>query len=168
MVVVIIWPKNGYVIIINFFFLVQSAKMFNYAGWRKTCDALFVIFAAVFLITRLVVFPCRLERLHHYTTGNDVFKIQFKNVMFNHTNSCFFRVVYTTAVDCLDVFPPFPGYYFFNFLLLVLQALHVFWAWLILRMVYKFVFLGKVRFSAHINKYDPISHISSLNVQICF
>ncbi|XP_056613943.1 ceramide synthase 4a isoform X1 [Triplophysa dalaica] len=93
-------------------FLLESAKMFNYAGWRKTCDALFVIFAAVFLITRLVVFPC--------------------------------RVVYTTAVDCLDVFPPFPGYYFFNCLLLVLQALHVFWAWLILRMVYKFVFLGKV------------------------
>lgn len=55
-----------------------------------------------------------------------------------------FRVVYTTAVDWLDVFPPFPGYYFFNFLLLVLQALHIFWAWLILRMVYKFVFLGKV------------------------
>lgn len=38
--------------------------MFNYAGWRKTCDTLFVIFAAVFLITRLVVFPCRLEVLH--------------------------------------------------------------------------------------------------------
>ncbi|KAI7791078.1 LAG1 longevity assurance-like protein 4 [Triplophysa rosa] len=93
-------------------FLLESAKMFNYAGWRKTCDTLFVIFAAVFLITRLVVFPC--------------------------------RVVYTTAVDWLDVFPPFPGYYFFNFLLLVLQALHIFWAWLILRMVYKFVFFGKV------------------------
>lgn len=40
---------------------------------------------------------------------------------------------------------PFYGYYFFNVLLLVLQALHVFWAYLILRMVYKFVFMGKVR-----------------------
>lgn len=44
----------------------------------------------------------------------------------------------------MEVFQPFMGYYFFNALLLVLQALHVFWAWLILRMVYKFLFLGKV------------------------
>ncbi|XP_043079880.1 ceramide synthase 4a [Puntigrus tetrazona] len=93
-------------------FLLESAKMFNYAGWRKTCDALFVVFAAVFLVTRLVVFPC--------------------------------RIVYTAVVDSLDIFPPYPGYYFFNGLLLVLQALHIFWAWLILRMVHKFVFLGKV------------------------
>uniref|UniRef100_A0A8C2JEX5 Ceramide synthase 4b n=1 Tax=Cyprinus carpio TaxID=7962 RepID=A0A8C2JEX5_CYPCA len=35
-------------------FLLESAKMFNYAGWKKTCDSLFVIFAAVFLVTRLV------------------------------------------------------------------------------------------------------------------
>uniref|UniRef100_A0A673K8F9 Ceramide synthase 4a n=1 Tax=Sinocyclocheilus rhinocerous TaxID=307959 RepID=A0A673K8F9_9TELE len=91
---------------------VLPTKMFNYAGWRKTCDALFVIFAAVFLVTRLVVFPC--------------------------------RIVYTAVVDSLDVFPPYPGYYFLNGLLLVLQALHIFWAWLILRMVHKFVFLGKV------------------------
>ncbi|XP_048038270.1 ceramide synthase 4a [Megalobrama amblycephala] len=93
-------------------FLLESAKMFNYAGWRKTCDALFVVFAAVFLVTRLVVFPC--------------------------------RVIYTAVVDSLDIFPPYPGYYFLNGLLLVLQALHIFWAWLILRMVHKFVFLGKV------------------------
>ncbi|XP_056098654.1 ceramide synthase 4a isoform X1 [Rhinichthys klamathensis goyatoka] len=93
-------------------FLLESAKMFNYAGWRKTCDALFVIFAAVFLLTRLVVFPC--------------------------------RVIYTAVVDSLDVFLPYSGYYFLNGLLLVLQALHIFWAWLILRMVHKFVFLGKV------------------------
>ncbi|KAJ7993119.1 hypothetical protein DPEC_G00269110 [Dallia pectoralis] len=93
-------------------FLLESAKMFNYAGWRKTCDTLFVIFALVFLVTRLVVFPG--------------------------------RIVYSTLVVSMDFFQPFFGYYFFNALLLVLQALHIFWAWLILRMVYKFVFLGKV------------------------
>ncbi|XP_030639930.1 ceramide synthase 2 [Chanos chanos] len=93
-------------------FLLESAKMFNYSGWRKTCDTLFVIFAVVFLVTRLVVLPT--------------------------------RVIYSTVVQSLDFFNPFPGYFFFNGLLLVLQALHVFWAWLILRMVYKFVFLGKV------------------------
>ncbi|XP_056325879.1 ceramide synthase 2 [Danio aesculapii] len=93
-------------------FLLESAKMFNYAGWKKTCDSLFVIFAAVFLVTRLLVFPS--------------------------------KIIYTTLVLSMEVFEPFLGYYFFNVLLLVLQALHIYWAYLILRMVYKFLFLGKL------------------------
>nr|XP_040039695.1 ceramide synthase 2-like isoform X1 [Gasterosteus aculeatus aculeatus] len=93
-------------------FLLESAKMFHYAGWTRTCDSLFVVFALAFLVTRLVVFPG--------------------------------RVVHTTLVLSLEFFQPFFGYYFFNTLLLVLQALHIFWAYLILRMLYKFVFLGKV------------------------
>lgn len=40
-----------------FHFLFQSAKMFNYAGWRKTCNFIFTMFAAVFIITRLVILP---------------------------------------------------------------------------------------------------------------
>lgn len=31
--------------------------MFNYAGWRKTCNFIFTVFAAVFIITRLVILP---------------------------------------------------------------------------------------------------------------
>lgn len=93
-------------------FLLESAKMFHYAGWRRTCDSLFVVFAAVFLVTRLLVLPV--------------------------------RVLYGTLVVSRAFLRPFYGYYFFNVLLLVLQALHVFWAYLILRMVYKFVFMGKV------------------------
>ncbi|XP_041868029.1 ceramide synthase 2a [Melanotaenia boesemani] len=38
-------------------YLMESAKMFNYAGWRRTCNFIFVVFAAVFIITRLVIFP---------------------------------------------------------------------------------------------------------------
>ncbi|XP_068599421.1 ceramide synthase 4a [Brachionichthys hirsutus] len=93
-------------------FLLESAKLFHYAGWTRTCDSLFVIFALVFLVTRLVVLPS--------------------------------RVLYSTLVGCLQFFKPFGSYYLFNALLLVLQALHIFWAYLILRMVYKFVFRGKV------------------------
>ncbi|KAL6461194.1 hypothetical protein MHYP_G00311600 [Metynnis hypsauchen] len=37
--------------------LLESAKMFNYAGWRKTCNYIFIVFAAVFFITRLVILP---------------------------------------------------------------------------------------------------------------
>lgn len=31
--------------------------MFNYAGWRKTCNFIFTMFAAVFIVTRLVILP---------------------------------------------------------------------------------------------------------------
>ncbi|XP_030644280.1 ceramide synthase 2a [Chanos chanos] len=38
-------------------YLLESAKMFNYAGWKKTCNYIFILFAVVFIITRLVIFP---------------------------------------------------------------------------------------------------------------
>ncbi|XP_069014113.1 ceramide synthase 2-like [Embiotoca jacksoni] len=88
--------------------LLESAKMFNYGtGWRKTCDTLFVVFAVVFLVTRLVIFPT--------------------------------KIIHTTLVLSMEMFEPFAGYYLFNVLLMVLQALHIFWASLILRMIYKFL-----------------------------
>ncbi|KAF7665503.1 hypothetical protein LDENG_00141370 [Lucifuga dentata] len=49
------------------------------------------------------------------------------------------KIIHTTLVLSMEVFEPFVGYYFFNILLMVLQALHIFWAGLILRMVYKFL-----------------------------
>lgn len=40
------------------FVFMQSAKMFNYGtGWKSTSNALFVVFAVVFLVTRLIIFP---------------------------------------------------------------------------------------------------------------
>lgn len=93
-------------------YIMECAKMFNYAGWRRTCDGLFVVFALVFIITRLVIFPV--------------------------------WVMYTTLYSSMEIFQPFLGYYLFNFLLVVLQVLHIFWAYLILRMAVKFVFAGKV------------------------
>lgn len=88
-------------------YLMESAKMFNYAGWRRTCNCIFTVFAAVFIITRLVILP--------------------------------FWIIHTTWVYPLTLYPPFPGFYFFNGLLSVLQVLHVFWAALIIRMVIKFL-----------------------------
>ena len=38
-------------------FLLKSAKIFNYAGWRRTCNFFFTMFAAVFIVTRLVILP---------------------------------------------------------------------------------------------------------------
>lgn len=88
--------------------LLEPAKMFNYgAGWGRSCDTLFVMFAVIFLVTRLVIFPS--------------------------------KIIHTTLVLSMEVFEPFAGYYFFNILLMVLQGLHIFWAKLILHMVYKFL-----------------------------
>ncbi|NWX74223.1 CERS2 synthase, partial [Alca torda] len=67
---------------------IQTAKMFNYAGWRNTCNNIFIVFAAVFIITRLVILPF-----------------------------------------CM---------------MAVLQLLHIFWAYLIIRMAQKFI-TGKAR-----------------------
>ncbi|KAJ0001901.1 hypothetical protein NQD34_001697 [Periophthalmus magnuspinnatus] len=91
--------------------LLESAKLFNYAKWETTCKSLFVLFAIVFMLTRLVIFP--------------------------------FWLIHCTWVYPPHYYPPFFGYYFFNVMLLILQALHLFWAYLILRMVHKFVF-GKL------------------------
>uniref|UniRef100_A0A3B5MUI1 Ceramide synthase 3b n=1 Tax=Xiphophorus couchianus TaxID=32473 RepID=A0A3B5MUI1_9TELE len=51
-----------------------------------------------------------------------------------------FWLIHCTWVYPLERFDPFFGYYFFNIMLLVLQILHVYWAFLITRMAYKFVF----------------------------
>uniref|UniRef100_A0A3Q3GWA2 Ceramide synthase 2b n=1 Tax=Labrus bergylta TaxID=56723 RepID=A0A3Q3GWA2_9LABR len=41
-------------------YFLESAKMFNYAGWRNACNYIFIVFAAIFIITRLVIFPFRI------------------------------------------------------------------------------------------------------------
>ncbi|XP_026234480.1 ceramide synthase 2 [Anabas testudineus] len=88
--------------------LLESAKLFNYAKWEGTCQTLFILFAIVFLVTRLIIFP--------------------------------FWLIHCTWVYPLHHYPPFFGYYFFNAMLVVLLCLHIFWAYLILRMIRKFMF----------------------------
>ncbi|XP_010725399.2 ceramide synthase 2-like, partial [Meleagris gallopavo] len=93
-------------------YLLESAKMFNYANWRNTCNNIFIVFAAVFIVTRLVILP--------------------------------FWIMHCTMVYPLELYPAFFGYYFFNAMMGVLQLLHIFWAFLIIRMAHKFI-TGKVR-----------------------
>lgn len=51
-----------------------------------------------------------------------------------------FRLIHCTWVYPVLYYPAFFGYYFFNVMLVVLLCLHIFWAYLILRMVRKFIF----------------------------
>ncbi|XP_069567578.1 ceramide synthase 2 [Brachyistius frenatus] len=88
--------------------LLESAKLFNYAKWEKTCQTLFVLFAIMFMVTRLIIFPCWL--------------------------------IHCTWVYPILFYPAFFGYYFFNAMLVILLCLHVFWAYLILCMIKKFMF----------------------------
>uniref|UniRef100_A0A3B1K7J6 Ceramide synthase 3 n=1 Tax=Astyanax mexicanus TaxID=7994 RepID=A0A3B1K7J6_ASTMX len=37
--------------------LLESAKLFNYSKWERACNSSFVLFAVVFMVTRLVIFP---------------------------------------------------------------------------------------------------------------
>ncbi|XP_053134631.1 ceramide synthase 2 isoform X2 [Hemicordylus capensis] len=88
-------------------YLLESAKMFNYAGWKNTCNNIFIVFAAVFIVTRIIILP--------------------------------FWILHCTIVYPLEMYPPFFGYYFFNLMMVILQCLHIFWAYLIIRMAQKFL-----------------------------
>ncbi|XP_033997714.1 ceramide synthase 2 [Trematomus bernacchii] len=37
--------------------LLEGAKVFNYAKWQRTANTMFVVFTALFTLTRLVIFP---------------------------------------------------------------------------------------------------------------
>ncbi|XP_037539425.1 ceramide synthase 2 [Nematolebias whitei] len=106
--------------------LLECAKVFNYAKWHQTANAIFVVFSVLFMGTRLVFFP--------------------------------FWLIHCTWVYPVEEFPPFFGYYFFNVMLLVLQILHIYWAFLISRMVYKFLFSqleGDLRSDEEEDDSDP-------------
>uniref|UniRef100_A0A3Q3DK12 Ceramide synthase 3b n=1 Tax=Hippocampus comes TaxID=109280 RepID=A0A3Q3DK12_HIPCM len=51
-----------------------------------------------------------------------------------------FWVIHCTWVYPLESYPAFFGYYFFNIMLLVLQMLHIYWAFLISKMLFKCLF----------------------------
>ena len=44
-------------------------------------------------------------------------------------------IVYSTAIDAPTIVPMFPAYYIFNSLLIILLVLHVYWTYLILRII---------------------------------
>lgn len=124
--------------------VLQAAKVLNYAKWQKTSNSMFVVFVAVFLLTRLVFFPFWWEQHgRRFLPCPHVLRQDPDGDGWWVTHSCVHRVIHCTWVYPLDDFPPFFGYYFFNVMLTVLLVLHVYWAFLILRMFYKLL-TGKV------------------------
>ncbi|XP_069004162.1 ceramide synthase 5 isoform X2 [Embiotoca jacksoni] len=93
-------------------FLLEAAKLANYAKCQRLCDFLFIVFSVAFFITRLVIFPI--------------------------------WVLNSTMFESWDIVGPFPSWWLFNFLLAVLQVLHIIWSYLIARIAIKAMMRGKV------------------------
>ncbi|XP_071977915.1 ceramide synthase 6 isoform X2 [Engystomops pustulosus] len=101
--------------------LLEAAKMANYSKCQKLCDLLFVVFALVFVIARLGVFPL--------------------------------WILNTTLFESWEIVGPYPSWWVFNLLLLLLQSLHLFWSYLIVKIACKAISKGKT------GKWNPL-HVS--------
>jgi len=55
-----------------------------------------------------------------------------------------FWIINNTLFGAALIVPMFPAYYIFNSLLIILLVLHLFWTYLILRVAYKSILVGKV------------------------
>ncbi|KAG8585147.1 hypothetical protein GDO81_004902 [Engystomops pustulosus] len=93
-------------------FLLEAAKMANYAKYQRLCDGFFMMFGLMFVTTRLVVYPT--------------------------------WILNTTMFESWELIGPYPSWWLFNGLLLILQVLHVIWSYLIMRIAYRSLTKGKV------------------------
>ncbi|KAM6231617.1 ceramide synthase 4-like isoform 2-T2 [Spheniscus humboldti] len=54
-------------------YILELAKMLHYMKWKQVCEAVFIVFAVVFIISRLVVFP--LITYYYFVTKFQLFLI---------------------------------------------------------------------------------------------
>uniref|UniRef100_A0A3B3QAV1 Ceramide synthase 6 n=1 Tax=Paramormyrops kingsleyae TaxID=1676925 RepID=A0A3B3QAV1_9TELE len=92
--------------------LMEAAKMANYAKCQRLCNVIFVMFALVFISSRLGVYPI--------------------------------WILNSTLFESWEIVGPFPSWWVFNVLLLLLLLLHSFWSYLIVRIACRAVSRGKV------------------------
>ena len=103
--------------------LLELAKMFRYANYRKTCDSIFAMFALVWVVTRY--------RPQQYLV------IQ---IFFSDSTNIFTRcgiypghILYSTLYDAASYIEFFSAYYIFNGLLVTLQLLHLVWTYFLMK-----------------------------------
>ncbi|NXF68702.1 CERS4 synthase, partial [Ciccaba nigrolineata] len=54
-------------------YILELAKMLHYMKWKRVCEAVFIVFAVVFIISRLVIFP--LTTYYYFVTKFQLFLI---------------------------------------------------------------------------------------------
>ncbi|XP_016367160.1 ceramide synthase 6-like [Sinocyclocheilus rhinocerous] len=101
--------------------LLEAAKMANYGKCQRLCNVLFVMFALVFISSRLGVYPV--------------------------------WILNSTVFESWEIVGPYPSWWVFNVLLVLLQALHTFWSYLIVRIACRAISRGKA------GKWNPL-HVS--------
>uniref|UniRef100_A0A8C9V798 Ceramide synthase 6 n=1 Tax=Scleropages formosus TaxID=113540 RepID=A0A8C9V798_SCLFO len=92
--------------------LMEAAKMANYAKCQRLCNLIFVMFAMVFISSRLGVYPI--------------------------------WILNTTLFESWEIVGPYPSWWVFNVLLLLLLVLHSFWSYLIVKIACRAISRGKV------------------------
>ena len=102
--------------------LLELAKLFRYASYRKTCDAVFVIFSVVWVITR-------------YSVPDSPF---IDNIVFVRCGVYPSWILYSTLYDAAGFIEFFSAYYIFNSLLVTLQFLHILWTYFLFKVTYDF------------------------------
>ncbi|NXG75359.1 CERS4 synthase, partial [Baryphthengus martii] len=90
-------------------YILELAKMLHYTKQKRLCEAVFFVFAVVFIISRLIIFP--LATYYYFVTKFPLF-----------------------LLSCL-----------INSFLMTLQLLHIFWSYLIIRMIFSIIFCGEKR-----------------------
>lgn len=72
------------------------------------------------------------------------------------------RIIYSTSIEAPSILPMFPAYYIFNSLLIALQALHIYWTYLILQIVINSLRAGQVsREPQGLSFYDTHTYSSN-------
>ncbi|XP_049645406.1 ceramide synthase 4-like [Suncus etruscus] len=103
----------------------------------------------VLLLHDLADLVLEVGKMFNYTQYQKVCKVLFFifALVFFYTRLVLFptQILYTTYYDSIEGSSPFFGYYFLNGLLMMLQLLHFFWFYLILRMLCTFTWKGKMK-----------------------
>ena len=112
-------------------FWMEFAKIAKYVNKQFLCDISFIIFTIVWFITRLYLYPTKY-----------VVKVFIKDNL-NHENINF-RILYSTTYEATSVLGPIISFDIFNLMLMLLQVMHIMWFYMILKIAYRAVALGKV------------------------
>ena len=114
------------------------AKVSKYLAHERLTTGLFIGFVIAFFATRLVLLPLAIIPSGYFVTGQP-------HNPFSLIGSCFPRSVLSARrrpQEAMQIEPQVPGFLPMNVALVMLQALHVFWFWLVIKAVSRFVSTG--------------------------